>query len=302
MSWKTAIAVCGALGVLYACGCCVRASLPEYGREPDTFGSLDVYEHKPATTLVGEFRGTIAGFLYMRADEYMHGGVVMRPATQQEVESGVRLASHGDAMRDTHGGGETSIVPEPERDQRGFWGNIERDTQPFMDIRHHQHRDMRESLPLFRMMTWCDPHFVEGYNFGAFIVFSAADGDRLKRAMEFLEEGIRNNPQSYILHTEYGMYQMNNAKNYAVARDHFEQAVKILEPLPQEQLEKINDRDQLQAEHAWEYLVLAYRKLGDKDNEIMWARKGLKRFPDSPTMHRTLKRYNVPEQPGKHRP
>lgn len=271
-------------------GWAAAQTLPEYQREPDTFGSQQVYEDKPVTSIVGEFRGTLAGFLYARADEYMHGGVIMRAATENEEQSGARLASHGDEMRDTHGKGETSVIPEWERDRRGLWGAVERDTQPFMDIRHHGHKDITEALPLFRMMTWSDPHFVEAYNFGAYLIFSAAKDNNLKRALEFLDEGIKNNPHSYILHTEYGQYQLNNAKNVLVAQEHFRKAVDIVDKMTPEQIEKVDIQDKTEAERCWDYLVITYRKQGNDKEEMAWAQRCLKRFPDSATCRRSVKR------------
>lgn len=290
---STLFSALAAIGVVFVGGWAAGQTLTEYQREPDTFGAQQVYEDKPVTSLVGEFRGTLAGFLYARADEYMHGGVIMRAATPQEIDSGARLASHGDDMRDTHGKGETSVIPEPERDARGFWGQLERDTQPFMDIRHHKHKDITEALPLFRMMTWSDPHFVEAYNFGAFLVFSAAKDHNLQRALEFLEEGIKNNPRSYVLHTEYGQYQLNNAKNVVEAQKHFMASTLIVESTPPAEIEKVDPQDQEEAERGWEYLVITYRKQGDYANELLWAKKGLQRYPDSPTFHRSLKRLEV---------
>ncbi len=294
------LSLLGAAVLLFVGGWAAEQTLDEYGREPDTYGAQQVYEDKPVTSLAGEFRGTLAGFLYARADEYMHGGVRMRTATEREVDGGARLASHADTMRDTHGKGETSVIPEAERDARGVWGQIERDTQPFMDVRHHKHKDISEALPLFRLMTWSDPHFVEAYNFGAFLVFSAAQNHNLNRALNFLEEGIENNPNSYVLHTEYGQYQLNDAKNLLAARDHFLKAAQIVQRTPAAQIEKVDAQDQQEAERGWEYLVITYRKLKDTANERQWAQNGLKRYPDSPTFHRSLKRLEVigTEQPS----
>ena len=291
---SVALSVLLGIGTLFVSGWAAGQALPEYGREPDTFGAQQVYEDKPVTSLVGEFRGTLAGFLYARSDEYMHGGVIMRATTEHEMErGGIRLASHGDDMRDTHGKGETSVIPEAERDARGVWGQLERETQPFMDIRHHKHKDISEALPLFRMMTWSDPHFVEAYNFGAFLVFSAAKDHNLQRALDFLEEGLRNNPRSYVLYTEYGQYQFNNAKNFTLAQEHFMKATQIVEATPASQIEKVDAQDQEEAERGWEYLVITYRRQNDRANELLWAQKGLKRYPNSATFHRSLKRLEV---------
>ena len=280
-----------ALGLVLAGtgGALARFASAEWLRQPQTLGADEVFEDKPTASLVGGFRTSTASFLYARAHEYMHGGIVFRAATPFEEMSGRRLASHGDELESHHGAAETSSVPEGEADPRGYWGKIERETQPFMDIRHHGHRDLREALPLFRMMTWSDPHFIEGYSMGTYLIFSAADNDNLPRAMKFLEEGIENNPHSYILHKDRGQYQLYNFKNADEAKKSFLAAAQAIESAPKERL---NDR---KAEEAWTGLVQAFRKMGETESEIEWARRGLKRFPDCQSCKITLRRQGLKE-------
>ena len=278
-----------ALGLVMATtsGALARFASAEWLRQPQTLGADEVFEEKPAASLVGGFRTSTASFLYGRAHEYMHGGVIFRAATPFEEMTGKRIASHGDNLDSHHGAAETSTVPEGESDPRGYWGAIERETQPFIDIRFHGHRDLKEALPLFRMMTWSDPHFVEGYSMGTYLIFSAADNRNLQRAMEFLEEGIEHNPKSYILHKDRGQYQLYNFKNADEAGKSFLAAARAIESAPKERL---NER---KAEEAWTGLVQAFRKMGDTKNEVEWARRGLKRFPDCQSCKVTLRRQGL---------
>lgn len=51
-----------------------------------------------------------------------------------------------------------------------------------------------EILPLMRMITWLDPNFVQAYTAGAWML--GIYMEKPEQGMEFLEEGIRNNPNS----------------------------------------------------------------------------------------------------------
>jgi tetratricopeptide (TPR) repeat protein len=277
--------------VVYLAGFASSIAYPVHQQQPDQSASQEVYESKPIPSLFGEFRTTLASYLFAKAHEYLHGGVILRAATDREVRSHARIASHGDALTDHHGGSQTSVVPEMERDPRGIWGSLERATQPFMDIRNHGHRDLKEALPLFRMMTWSDPHFLEAYSMGAYLIFSASDGKRMAEALEFLREGIANNPRSYLLRGEYGHYQYMNLKNLPLARKYLVEAAELIEQTAE------SDLDPQRAEDIWNELALVCRRLRDEESELYWARRGLARFPTSMPCRRSLKRLGVALRP-----
>lgn len=275
--------------LLFLCGFSARQALPTALQQPEKVDTQEVYESKPAASLVGEFRTTLASYLFGKAHEYLHGGVIFRAATDAEIERGARTASHGDGMQEHHGAvPQTSVVPEPERDFRFPWGWIERNTQPYMDIRSHGHRDLEEALPLFRMMTWSDPHFVEAYSMGAYLIFCAHNGKRKDEAMDFLQEGICNNPNSYVLHGDAAQFYSQYYRDYERSVQHGVRAIEILQRLPQDAY------DPVRAEQVLNSLVLAYRLKKDRENEIAWARRGLQMFPLSPVCRNTFRRYGIP--------
>ena len=57
-------------------------------------------------------------------------------------------------------------------------------------------------MPLIRMITILDPHFVQAYDFGAYHL--AVNLKHYKESMDFLKEGLQNNPNSFELNWEYG--------------------------------------------------------------------------------------------------
>ncbi len=292
------------IGLLSVSGVSAKYALPNHLIQPSSEGANEVYEEKPTTSIVGEFRTSVASYLYGKAHEYMHGGVVFRAATDTEVANGRRTASHGDSLEAHHGSQETTVIPEQEFDPRSVWGELDRGTQPWMDIRQHGHRDLSEALPLFRMMTWADPHFIEGYDMGSYLVFSSAKNKRVDRAMKFLEEGIANNPESYRLHKSYGHYALTITKQNELALKHLEKAVSIIEARQlakrtqrndsmtegQQRIAQIEDLEQSQ---AWNEFIQVLRKLERKEDAIRWAKRCIEVNAPCPSGRRALEVYGV---------
>ena len=298
----TSIFICA--GLLFVSGVSAKVALPDHLIQPSSEGANEVYEEKPTTSIVGEFRTSVASYLYGKAHEYMHGGVVFRAATDTEVANGRRTASHGDSLEAHHGSQETTVIPEQEFDPRSLWGELDRGTQPWMDIRQHGHRDLSEALPLFRMMTWADPHFIEGYEMGSYLVFSSATNKRVDRAMKFLEEGIANNPGSYRLHKSYGHYALTITKQNELALEHLEKAVSIIEARQlakrtqrndsmtegQQRVAQIEDLEQSQ---AWNEFIQVLRKLERKEEAIRWSKRCIEVNAPCPSGRRALEVYGV---------
>jgi hypothetical protein len=93
---------------------------------------------------------------------------------------------------------------------RGFAGEIRGLLADFLWLRvdEYQHRrrivggdllrsDDEALMPLVRLITWLNPHFVDAYALGG--QWLAFHFDRPIEATAFYEEGIQNNPQSFDL-------------------------------------------------------------------------------------------------------
>lgn len=77
------------------------------------------------------------------------------------------------------------------------------------DYYHHEYefrgidyRTNESLMPLIRLITILDPHFVQAYDFGAYHL--AVNLKKKKESMKFLQEGITNNPEAFELVWEYG--------------------------------------------------------------------------------------------------
>ncbi len=273
MYLKVVATIVGLLGVSVVSGTLVRLAVPYHTQRAETLDVLAIYDKKAMTSVFGEFRGSFALYLWAKTDEYTHGGVRLRPMTEREKRLGnVHAASSADGLH-THTD-ETGVIPEPERDPRWLWGDIERQVKPYFDVRHHFHRPVREVLPLYRFMTWVDPTFVPGYLVGAQMILF--DNKRnLPQALAFLEEGARNNPKSIAIFTELGRYHLVHTKRYELAERYLLQAVENgAEWMPSNPFE----RDGLL--HAYRWLALLAYKRGELGKMRTWAWRGLQRFPD----------------------
>jgi hypothetical protein len=92
-------------------------------------------------SFMGQVRGILADFLWLRVDEYQH---------RRRIVGGDLLRADDEAL-----------------------------------------------MPLVRLITWLNPHFIEAYALGG--QWLAFHFDRPNEALSFYEEGIRNNPRSYPL-------------------------------------------------------------------------------------------------------
>ena len=268
-----ALTVLGTAFGAIASGVLIRLATPYHTQRAETLDALTIYDKKAMASVMGEFRGSIAAYLWAKTDEYTHGGVRLRPMTEREKRLGTAHAAHSADGLHTHHD-ETGVIPEPERDPRWLWGDIERNLKPYFDVRHHFHRPVREVLPLYRFMTWIDPTFVPGYLVGAqMLLFD--DQRNLPQALAFLEEGARHNPKSIAIFTELGRYHLLYTERYDLSEQYLMKAIENgAEWMPSNPFE----REGLL--HAYRWLALKAYKLGELGKMRTWAWRGLQRFPD----------------------
>jgi len=190
--------------------------------------------------MMGEFRTSVSDILFIKTERYMHGGVAYRHDAAAPAHGAQELAAamEGEAAHedehghDDHGeehdfvcgsqGAET-VVPRAEKDFRGWIGDLYREVKPWRDpSKPHLHTDGRELLPWFRLMTLSDPHYVQGYLAGGFWL-QKQEGDA---AMEFIEEGLKNNPAAFQLYFSRGLLRMKRA--HAPAAGPLEEADRLL--------------------------------------------------------------------------
>ena len=222
-----------------------------------TLHQQEALEESAVASLFGEFRASTADFLWLEADRYLHFGVGTRGRLESEKNDKKVGTVQGKAAHDSHHE-ETTIVPNAEADWRGLLGDLERETQPYMDMSHHEERDAKEALPLFRLMTWANPHFVQGYVQGAMQM--ARGRKKLPEALAFLLEGERNNPDSLSLQTTLCEFYFVHLNQPETAIPYGNKALLLFSRKERSTLSQDEDED---ANSAFRWLVLIYRNLGD---------------------------------------
>jgi hypothetical protein len=244
-------------------------------------------EQVASASLFGQFRSNMSDFLWLKVDKYLHRGVDMRGLTKEERErdSAQRVQNGTSEAGNREHTDETTIVPTACTDWRGVLGDVERDIKPFADMGSHTHRDPREALPLFRLMTWSNPRFVQGYTTGA--VMMARQKKTLTEALEFLAEGQRNNPESIEIEATFAFLLMKGAKKLsAEAASHAE---KGLANVALKDVKTLSEDEGAAWQDCIRWRVLAYRDSGQHQKAIEAARDGLKAFPDDATCTKLLK-------------
>lgn len=76
-------------------------------------------------------------------------------------------------------------------------------------------------LGLDRIITKLDPHFEEAYAAGSMMLIGQ---NKMKEAKNYMEEGITNNPNSMMLHDEYGTFLARHLKDYKGSLFHLRRA------------------------------------------------------------------------------
>lgn len=145
-----------------------------------------------------DFRIALSNFLWIRVDQYLHL-YALREALEKKEEE--KEEEHAPEAGKPH---RHALTPEQQRARA---------------------RMESEIMPLVRIVTWLDSHFVLAYQVGAWTL-----GDRLKKpteAEEFLKEGIRNNPDRYELYSELGFTYFFYLKDYPKAAIAFGRALQL---------------------------------------------------------------------------
>jgi hypothetical protein len=259
----------------------------------------EALEESAVSSLFGEFRSSMADFLWLESERYLHSGVETRGRLDSEKGDKRVGEVKGTARHDSHHE-ETTVVPSAASDWRGLLGHLERETQPYMDMSKHTERNPKEILPLLRMATWSNPHFVQGYVNGAMQM--AHLPGRKDEALAFLKEGERNNPDSLSI-------QATLCELYAVHFENREEAEpygrRALELFAQKDPQVLSLDEKEDANSAFRWLVGIYRDLGDqktKAGQMEQARalyaagrtiatECLRHYPEDPTAIKFLREY-----------
>ncbi|MBC7326486.1 hypothetical protein H5T87_00015 [bacterium] len=102
----------------------------------------------------------------------------------------------------------------------------------WLKIEDYFHSGEHEKIaPLIRIITWLDPHFIEAYSSGAWqLAWNSEDWRLIPSAEEFLQEGIKNNPDKYELYADMGWLYYDKVKDYDKAVEWYKRATALPSP------------------------------------------------------------------------
>jgi tetratricopeptide (TPR) repeat protein len=140
-------------------------------------------------------------------------------------------------------------------------------------------------VPMLRLVTLLDPHFQQAYEIGGY--FLSHDLGLTREAIDFLEEGVRNNPESFQINFDLGMLYFTG-KQYKEAIPHILKSYK----LTREKQEKIN---------ALRVLTYCYDSVHESSLAVFYAQAWTKIDPYAHWAKKILHKYRVKPNgnPGK---
>ena len=250
-----------------------------------------------------EGRRLAAQFLWLKTHAVLHAGVEERAARAGEektrageyhehgkAEGGHGHGDgHGDGHDDDHDGdGHVLAIPPAAEDFRGVLGDLEREIKPYKDKHGKMYeKDAQQTIPFYRLMTWADPHFVQGYTIGATFISEA--GKFADVGLAFLHEGERNNPRSFEIQTELGHFYLAYKKDFPRAEHHFRRALQLV---PTDR--KLTDLEQDSRDDLYHWAALNYVEWGRPVDAVRIARRGITDLSGDGMLQKIVARRGAP--------
>ncbi|HTQ09137.1 MAG TPA: hypothetical protein VMI31_03615 [Fimbriimonadaceae bacterium] len=250
---------------------------------PVRVSGLDAHDGSAAASLLGQFRTNISAWLWVHTDLYLHNGVHMRPITDAERKAGIQIEGpRADSV--IYKEVSITLVPSPERDYRGIVGDVDRAVNAWKPMKNHTHNDPMQTLPLFRLMTWLDPQFIDGWTTGASVLARDRSPAGTAKAMKLLNEGLAQNPDSVDILTEIAYLDITR-------KNDLNGAIPLLEharELGFSHLGTIADNERDALENTYHWLALCYRDTNRPLDERRVAAQGIGAFPDDKVLPHLL--------------
>jgi hypothetical protein len=247
---------------------------------PHPVAGLDVSETSASASLLGQFRTSTSSWLWLRTDLYLHNGVELRPLSESEKQAGRKGVGSAEADLGRVMGDESVVtsIPSPERDFRGWLGNLDRATSTYRDMNNHLHNEPEQAIPLFRLMTWIDPNFIEGWTAGSTVIARKRSDEGTKKALQFLNEGLKANPESVSILNEIAIANITRRKDLETAVTYLELARRS----GTEHLKKLPESEREDFVQTYRWLALCYRDLNQMDEMREILNEGHELFSHDP--------------------
>lgn len=252
---------------------------------------LEAQDSHAAASLLGQFRTSVSAFLYLRSDLYVHGGVEMRPMTKDEERRGRQDAkeSHDEEVKLDGEEPIVTVIPSEREDFRGIFGDVEREVASYKPMEGHHHESPTKSLPLFSLMTWADPQFIDGWTSGAQIILWEGKKDSAEVAVKFLQRGLDQNPESIDILSEMAFCYLRSSTNPEHPGKQYDKALPYLERAMKIGLDNLKSLSQVEGESLKENfrrICICYRELKMFDQLKSTSEQGLQIFGDDASLRK----------------
>lgn len=287
---NSVLSLSAVLAGIAVAGIAVQRIKPEI-EPPVGVAGVEAHETNGAVSLIGQFRTTVSGSLWVRSDLYLHNGVQMRPLTEQELKSNIKGVHSADGLDGEMHGGEgrmVTVVPSRDRDFRGIFGDIDRATSSYKDMSNHEHNPPKAALPLFRLMTMFDPNFIQGWTVAATLLSWEKNRQAYELAVQHLKNGISENPKSVLIRNEIAFTYARSLGDLKTAKNYFEQARALLNSG-----EAMNDDEREGGLLTYRWLYWINRDLGLSAEQKTLISEGLSHYKDDPVLLHAQEAMNI---------
>jgi len=166
-------------------------------------------------------RSVISASFMNKVESYFHGGVKIDNCSVDHAADHMLQGEHEHEQgHEQEHGAESS---HPKDSLSGFypvkWINSKIHAQ---EHRHLAHKRSVELLPWIVAATRASPHNIQSYQVGSYILSRMVDKSQI--AVDFLQEGIKNNPANFELEVSLAEIFFHRVKDKERARKSFERA------------------------------------------------------------------------------
>jgi tetratricopeptide (TPR) repeat protein len=270
-------------------GCCALFGLKsqdmrDEANPPVRIVGLTAQDTHAAASLLGQFRTSLSSNLFLRADMYLHNGVSMRPLTQDEIKAGRKGVGSNPNEQKLHDDTKiVTVVPSKDLDFRGLDGDVERAVASYKDMTGHSHNNPTQALPLYRLMTWLDPQFIQGWTTGAFVILWDKKKGSVEKSIEFLNQGLENNPKSIDILTEIAYANLRTFPDLGLPERRFKTAIRFLETartVGVENFKLLSDSEKEALIENYRRLAVSYRETSQYEKMLQVALEAKQYFPE----------------------
>jgi len=296
------------------------------GRSRDEYDRM-LRNRSAAAIILGEIRTSMSDIMFNKTELYLHSGVAYRlnldydalsskgevrdmgqtpanpnaPQGHQEVATDKTHEHEHENEPELppgeenifHCEGADTVIHTQAKDFRGFIGDLQREVKPWLDpSKPHLHTDGTELLPWYRLMTLSDPHYIRGYMIGAWWLKRQRTKNQLEAAVNFLKEGIRNNPDAFQLYLMRGEIMHALERNQEAKRSYKNAAELAAKQRPaggktSARWTEYNEEDALA---SMRLAVFSEREFGSKKEAMALARRYLAVLEQDAILENLIKR------------